>query len=211
MAWSFYDAVGNLRTTDPAGRGVVYSSTPPDRKDVIWVDTSGADDRYPGGFDVWNTIAEGRTFHGGSTGSQWFTGNGPVPNGSNMYSLDVPLFSFDPADYSVPGKTTQARVVLSVVGNATAGSPATVVGFITAVASSSGTGAASNLVMGGFTVATPAVVMQAGPNAPVKGAPVDASTIPAGVYGFALFGAGSFTAGAAVMLGIQLQIRHVRL
>lgn len=40
MTWSFHDAYGQVRTTDPAGRGVVYSDTPPTRTDVIWVDTS---------------------------------------------------------------------------------------------------------------------------------------------------------------------------
>ncbi len=40
MAWQFYDSSGALRTTDPAGRGIVYSATAPSRTDVIWVDTS---------------------------------------------------------------------------------------------------------------------------------------------------------------------------
>lgn len=40
MAWQFFDSTGALRTTDPFGRGVVYSPTPPSRTDVIWIDTS---------------------------------------------------------------------------------------------------------------------------------------------------------------------------
>lgn len=44
MAWSFTDSLGQLKTADPAGRGVVYSATEPDRTDVIWVDTSATDD-----------------------------------------------------------------------------------------------------------------------------------------------------------------------
>ncbi len=42
MAWQFFDSTGALRTTDPFGRGVVYSDTPPSRTDVIWIDTSDA-------------------------------------------------------------------------------------------------------------------------------------------------------------------------
>ena len=42
--WQFFDAYGGLKTTDPAGRGVIYSDTAPSRTDVIWVDTSSAGD-----------------------------------------------------------------------------------------------------------------------------------------------------------------------
>jgi len=39
MSWEFYDQYGSLKSTDPTGKGVIYSDTAPLRKDVIWVDT----------------------------------------------------------------------------------------------------------------------------------------------------------------------------
>jgi len=47
MGWQFFDNTGALRTTDPFGRGVVYSPTPPQRTDVIWVDTASDNANFP--------------------------------------------------------------------------------------------------------------------------------------------------------------------